>query len=102
MRKIGDARMVQQDYRLLKSMEQEGEKITAKKAKEDNPEISSTNPQGGIHQQGGATSSGIIQGGEQDQSMAESRTARERKVQQADQIMGELNDDVTMTEQGKR
>ena len=45
MRKTGDARMVQQDYRLLKSMEQKYNKLTHKKAKEDNSELSSTNPQ---------------------------------------------------------
>ncbi len=44
MRKAGEATMVQQYYWLLKRMEQESEKLTAEKAKEDNPEISSTNP----------------------------------------------------------
>ena len=47
MRKTGDARMVQQDYRLLKSMEQEGDKIS-KKPKEQNLETSSTNPKEGL------------------------------------------------------
>ena len=30
MRKMGDARIIQQDYRLLKSMEQEGDKLNKK------------------------------------------------------------------------
>ena len=42
MRKTGDARIVQQDYRLLKSMEQEGERLS-KKMKEKDPVVSSTN-----------------------------------------------------------
>ena len=74
MRKTGDARIVQQDYRLLKSMEQEGERLS-KKPKEKDSAISSTNPQGGTHQEGGATSSSTIQGGERDQPMPDSSTS---------------------------
>ena len=81
MRKTGDARIVQQDYRLLKSMEQEGERLSKKmKASStpvvsstpvmsSTPVVSSTNPQGGVHQEGGAASSSTNQGGEQDHPM---------------------------------
>ena len=65
MRKTGDARMLQQDYQLLKSMEQEGSKLNNTDVK-DNSDIIPVNPEGGVHQQGGAPSSGTIQGGEQD------------------------------------
>ncbi len=96
-------------------MEQEGEKINEKKMKEDDtnhqlrqedkpkedkpghPEISSTNPQGGIHQQGGATSSGIVQGGEHDQPMEEPRT-RKRKTKQQYTRISELNYEIAMKE----
>ena len=65
MRKTGDARIVQQDYRLLKSMEQEGERLSKKTGQPMSepvqktsayrtapgaPEVvSSTNSQGGVH-----------------------------------------------------
>ena len=76
MRKMGDARIIQQDYRLIKSMEQEGDKLEKKpKGNEDQvtsvnnqgginqqDQVTSVNNQGGIHQQGGAASSGTIQG----------------------------------------
>ena len=74
--------MVQQDYRLLKSMEQEGEKLS-NKLKEKDSVISSTNPQGGMHQQGGATSSSTIQGGEQDQPMPENSTRSDQPMSEA-------------------
>ena len=44
-------------------------KITEKKPRGNGDQVTSVNNQGGIHQQGGGSSSGIIQGGESDISM---------------------------------
>ena len=55
MRKMGDARIIQQDYRLIKSMEQEGDKLE-KKPRGNEDQVTSVNNQGGIQQQGGGSS----------------------------------------------
>ena len=99
MRKMGDARIIQQDYRLLKSMEQEGEKLE-KKTKANEVQVTSINQQGGVHQQGGGSSSGAIQGGESDIQMES--TVQKQKPTSEDKRMGELNSDVNMRASGKR
>ena len=130
MRNMGDARIIQQDYWLIKSMEQEGDKLE-KKPRENEDQVTSVNDPGGIHQQGGAASSGTIQGGEQDQLMQESgqsegltrredlprqerrkaesgqsevlpRKERRKARKDKDKRMGEPNDDAEMKEKGKR
>ena len=57
MRKQGDARMVQQDYRLIKKIEEEVEKISKKRKTQDEG-ASSSNQQGGTDQEGGSAASG--------------------------------------------
>ena len=107
MRKTGDARIVHQDYRLLKSMQQEGEKLEKKSSIEtpiesSTPAVSSTNPQGGVHQEGGAASSSTIQGGEQQDHPMQNPIKAKTKERQRDQRMGESSNDVEMQEKGKR
>ena len=78
------------------SMEQESDKIVKKTQKED--QVSSVNPQGGVHQEGGGSSSGPIQGGEQqDIQMTNKRNSKSEYKR-----MGESNADVNMKVSGKR
>ena len=60
LRRIGDARIVQQDYRLLKVLSEEGEKV-GKKRKIEETITKEVNEQGGVHVEGGSASSGTLQ-----------------------------------------
>ena len=68
---------------------------------QDNSSTISVNPQGGVHQQGGAASSGTIQGGEHDKQDVTMTTRQRKPKQNDDKRMGESNSDVNMKENGK-
>jgi hypothetical protein len=81
-------------------MEQESDKLEKETQKET--QVTSVNQQGGVHQEGGASSSGPIQGGEQPDIQPDIQMATKRNSKSEDKRMGESNADVNMKASGKR